>query len=153
MALNSHGVQVGIQIVLGIVIVALAYWLYVSITEPYKLIERQEEVTRQTRDKMGDIRAAMIRYEELNDRYVTSLDSLVEFVKNDSLYQAAGDSIFGPDFVADSLIYSPRTGKKFVLSVNDTANVMTYRLEDPDTGDYIGTLEPDITKLNAASWE
>lgn len=153
MAIHSHGVQVGIQVALGLVIVALAYWLFVSITEPYEAIERQEEVTEMTRARMGAVRTAMIRYEELNDRFVTSLDSLVDFVRNDSLYRADADSIFWDGFVADSLVRSPRTGKKFVLSVNDTSRVNTYLLQDPDSDDQIGTLEPDITKLNAASWE
>ena len=153
MASNSHGVQVAIQVVLGLVIVALIYWLYVSITEPYEAIERQQELTDQTRARMLDVRAAMIRYEELNERYVTSLDSLVEFVQMDSLYAVAADSIFGEGFVADSLPFSPRTGKRFLLSVNDTSRVMTYLLKDPDSDDQIGTLQADVTRLNAASWD
>jgi hypothetical protein len=153
MASNSHGVQVTIQVVLGLVIIALVYWLYVSITEPYEAVRRQEEVTEQTRARMLNVRSAMIRYEEVNERYVTTLDSLVDFVQTDSLYSVEGDSIFGAGFVPDSLPFSPRTGKRFLLSVNDTARVMTYLLKDPDSDDQIGTLEPDVTKLNAASWE
>ncbi len=102
---------------------------------------------------MSDIRTALIRYEDLNGRFVTTLDSLVEFVKTDSLYRAAADSIFGSGFVADSVIVSPRSGKRFVLTINDTSRVKTYMLQDPDSEDHIGSLEPDVTKLNAASWE
>ncbi len=153
MASNSHGVQVAIQVVLGLVIIALVYWLYVSITEPYEAIKEQQRLTESTRGRMLNVRSAMIRFEELNDRYLSSLDSLVEFVRSDSLYAVASDSIFGAGFVADSLPFSPRTGKRFLLSVNDTARVNTYLLQDPDSDDRIGTLEPDVTKLNAASWE
>ncbi len=153
MASNSHGVQVAIQVVLGLVIIALVYWLYVSITAPYEAIKEQQRLTESTRGRMLNVRSAMIRFEELNDRYLSSLDSLVEFVRSDSLYAVASDSIFGAGFVADSLPFSPRTGKRFLLSVNDTARVNTYLLQDPDSDDRIGTLEPDVTKLNAASWE
>ena len=153
MASNSRGVQLALQVVLGLVIIALIYWLYVSITKPYEAIERQQELTEQTRARMLDVRAAMIRYEEINDRYVTTLDSLVEFVRTDSLYSVAGDSIFGEGFAPDSLPFSPRTGNRFLLSVNDTSRVMTYLLKDPDSDDQIGTLEADVTRLNAASWE
>ena len=59
----------------------------------------------------------------------------------------------GTGFHPDSLIYSPRSGEEFRYAVNDTARVKTYLLEDPASDDYIGTLEPDITRLNAASWE
>jgi hypothetical protein len=41
----------------------------------------------------------------------------------------------------------------FELTVNDTARVKTYLLKDPDSDDQIGTVEPDVTRLNAASWE
>jgi hypothetical protein len=153
MASSGRGAQTAIQVVLAIVIVVLAYWLYVSITEPYEAIKRQEQLTEVTRERMEDIRTAMIRFEDVNGRYPKTLDSLVMFVKIDSLYAIAADSIFGAGFVADSLPFSPRTGNQFLLSVNDTSRVVTYMLEDPDSQDHIGTTEPDITLLNAASWE
>ncbi|NND72346.1 MAG: hypothetical protein HKN43_12300 [Rhodothermales bacterium] len=145
--------QIAVRIVLSVVIVLLVFWLYQSITEPYKVVERQKELTELTRQRMGDIRKSMIRYEELNDRYLTTLDSLVNFVKSDSLYAAAMDSVFRPGFQPDSLPFSPRTGNRFILSVNDTSRTSTYLLEDPDTNDRIGTLLGDITLLNASSWE
>lgn len=149
----SKGLRTGIQAVLAIVIVGLGYYLYLSITEPYEEILRQEELTERTRDRMDDIRAVMIRYEEMNDRYVTSLDSLLDFAKQDSLISLKVDSLFGEGFVLDSLIYSPRTGKPFELAVNDTGRVAIYLLTDPDSDDKIGSLTPDITMINAASWE
>lgn len=145
--------RIAIQIVLGIVIVGLAYWLYVSITEPWAVIERQEELTERTRERMEDVRTALIRYEERQGRFPGTLDSLQTWVQTDSTIQAHADSLFGPDFNPDSLLYSPRTGNQFDYAVNDTARVMMYRLRDPDSDDEIGTLEPDPTQLNAASWE
>jgi len=149
----SKGLRTGIQAVLAIVIAGLGYYLYVSITEPYEAILRQEALTEQTRDRMDDIRYTMIRHNELNDRYAATLDSLLMFVKQDSLITLKADSLFGPGFVLDSLIYSPRTGKRFELAVNDTGRVAIYLLSDPDSDDKIGSLTPDITMINAASWE
>lgn len=153
MASSSHGIRIGIQVVLAIVIIGLGYWLYVSITEPWEVVERQEEMTQRTRARMDDVRAALVRYEERNDRYPYTLDSLQTWVQSDSVLGAHADSLFGPGFEADSLIYSPRTGKEFEYAVNDTARVMMYQLKDPDSDDVIGSLEPDPTQLNAASWE
>jgi type II secretory pathway pseudopilin PulG len=153
MASSNQAVRIGIQVVLAIVIIGLTYWLYISITEPWQVVERQQELTQQTRSRMTDVRNALIRYERANNRFPGTLDSLVIFVKEDSLLQAQQDSLFGPTFVPDSLIFSPRTGKQFDYAVNDTARVRTYLLEDPDSRDRIGTLEPDPTRLNAASWE
>lgn len=153
MASSSQGIRIGIQIILGIAIVGLGYWLYVSITEPWQVIERQEEMTRMTRERMSDVRAALRRYEERTDRFPYTLDSLHTWVQTDSVILAQRDSLFGADFDLDSLIFSPRTGTEFEYAVNDTARVMMYELRDPDSNDRIGTLEPDPTELNAASWE
>lgn len=153
MASNGRGLQTGIQLVLMLVIVGLSYWLYVSLTAPYAEIRRQNEITDQTRAQMQKIRTALIRYEAVNGRYTADLDSLVMFIQQDSLYQVSGDSLLGPDFELSTLPLSPRTGNRFVLSVNDTSRVQTYLLRDPDSNDRIGTELPDVTLLNASSWE
>lgn len=153
MALISPGIQKVIQVVLALAIVVLAYILYQSITEPYERVERQQEMTELTRMRMDDVRAALVMYERRNDRFISSLDSLHMWVMQDSIMTTKSDSIFGEIFNPDSLIYSPRTGKKFVYTLNDTSAVTTYLLEDPDSDDYIGTLSGDVTQLNAASWE
>jgi len=152
MATGRQITRIVLQIVLGVVIVILAYYLYLSITEPYEAVRREQALTRLTRDRMSDIRTALIRYELLYDHYPPTLDSLVAWIRQDSFMMAKADSIFGPGFILDSLIYSPRDGK-FEYVVNDTGRVEIYYLKDPASDDYIGSLEPDVTKLNAASWE
>lgn len=153
MASSSRGIQTVIQVVLALAILALTYFLYESITAPYEAIERQKEVTEQTRERMNQVRAAMIQYQRDNGRYITTLDSLLMWVQTDSMMVAGVDSIFGAGFEVDSLIFSPRSGSMFELSVNDTSRTHTYLLSDPDSDDYIGTDTGDVTALNAASWE
>ncbi len=153
MAFSSRALQLTIQAILGIVIVGLAFLLYDSITTPYEEVERRREVTEMTRARMNDVRQSLILYERANGRYVTSLDSLVMWFRTDSTMAASIDSLFGAGFDLDSLPYSPRTGNMFELAVNDTSRTHTYLLSDPDSGDFIGTLEADVTRLNAASWE
>ncbi len=148
-----------VQVVLAIVIVVLAYVLYQSITEPYKEIERQERLTQLTRQRMSQLRSALVYYQEKTGHFPPSLDSLVHYLKQDSLFLAKADSILGirgnRGFTVpiDSLIYSPRTGKPFIYILNDTSRVEIYLLKDPDSNDSIGSRIPDITLLNAASWE
>ncbi len=153
MASSAQKVQSGIQVILAIVIVGLVYVLYVSIIEPYARVERAKEVTEMTRQRMDDLRTAMIMYERQYDRYTTDLDSLVIWLRTDSVMMIQSDSVFGRILDLDSLAYSPRTGRAFDLSVNDTSLVNIYLLKDPDTSDFIGSLIPDVTLLNAASWE
>lgn len=153
MALENRGLRVGLQILLAIAIVVLAWVLYQSITAPYQVIERQRELTVATRTRMDHIRRAMTRYERVHGRFPTSLDSLVLFVHQDTLLSYGMESEFGERIEPDSLPYSPRTGRRFELEVNDTSRVNIYLLRDPDTDDQIGSLLPDVTRLNAASWE
>ena len=153
MASSARKIQSGIQVVLAIFIVVLGYVLYTSIVEPYAKVERAKQVTEDTRARMGNVRTAMIMYEREHDRFVTSLDSLVLWLRADSLVMANADSVFGTSVILDSLLYSPRTGNLFTLQVNDTSNVNIYLLLDPDSNDSIGSLIADITLLNASSWE
>ena len=154
----SGSLRTGLQVLLWALIAALSYFLYLSISEPYEMIERQKELTDVTRMRMDKVRQVAIFYEARNERFPLTIDSLVLFAKSDSLFSVKRDSILGPSVTLDSLIYSPRTGKKFEYAANDTSRVKTYLLTDPDPNhlgstDKIGTLLSDVTLLNAASWE
>ena len=153
MASRSSQIRIGIQAVLVVAILGLAYYLYYSITEPYERIERQQEITEQTRVRMSNIRTALIDYERDSTGFPDSLDVLMKHIQGDSLLTNAQDSVFGGPINLDSLFYSPRTGNRFLYTVSDTGRVETYLLEDPDSDDEIGTLSGDPTQTNAASWE
>jgi hypothetical protein len=153
MASKSQGLRTALQILLAVIIVGLAYVLYISITEPYEAVERQKELVQQTRDRMDRVRTALVQFERRNDRFPSQLDSLVIWARADSFMSATTDSLFGEGFVLDSLLQSPRTGSPFEYALNDTGRVAIYLLKDPDSDDRIGSEIPDITRLNAASWE
>ncbi len=150
---SSQSIRTGIQVVLAIIIVILAYVLYESITAPYEEVQRQQQITELTRERMSNIRTALIQFEQANDSFPDSLEALVAFLQEDTTLMANQDSIFGGEINLDSLLYSPRTGKMFEYTVNDTGRVETYLLQDPDSDDRIGTLSGDITRTNSASWE
>jgi type II secretory pathway pseudopilin PulG len=153
MAISSQGTRTGIQVGLGIVILVLAYFLYRSITEPYERIERQQRITEQTRERMSNIRTALIDYERDSTSYPDSLNILVQHIQSDSILATRQDSVFGGPLNLDSLLFSPRSGNPFQYTVSDTGRVETYLLKDPDTDDQIGTLSGDPTETNVASWE
>jgi hypothetical protein len=155
MATSSRNAGVlAIQVVLGIVIVVLSYFLYHAIRDPYLAVERAEQMTQVTRDRMDQVRIALRVYNERNKRFPSTLDSLVQFVNTNVSVTSKVDSLFGSSFNADSFYVSPRPPhSRFEYAVNDTSRVKIYMLKDPDTDDQIGTLQPDITQVHAASWE
>lgn len=152
-SMASKQIQTGIQVVLGLVIIGLAYFLYYSITEPYDRIERRQALTEQTRARMSHIRTALVDYDRDSANFPDSLHLLRQHIEKDSLLSTRQDSIFGESINLDSLFYSPRTGKRFLYTLSDTGRVETYLLEDPDSDDKIGTLTGDPTMTNSASWE
>lgn len=154
MATTSSGtIQTAIQALLVVVIVGLAYFLYQSVTEPYERIEREQRLTEQTRQRMTNVRTALVDYERDSASYPDSLGLLLQHVRGDSVLSARQDSVFGRSLNPDSLLFSPRTGNRFQYAISDTGRVETYLLEDPDTDDRIGTLTGDPTQANAANWE
>lgn len=153
--------RIVVQVVLAVVIVVGAWYLYKTINDPWQEYQTTQRATELTRARMDHIRTALIEYRDQEDRYPRSLDTLVTFVKTDSVYQGADLSeVFpvprGGTFYPDSLPYSPRTGNPFVYDVvrNDSSGVEIYFLQDPDVpGDSIGSHVPDPARRNAASWE
>ena len=149
----NHTVKIAIQALMAVLIVVLGIWLYRSITEPWEEVERREALTQMTRQQMVHVRNALTRFERAEDRFPGSLDSLVLWLQTDSLVSVDPQSVFNADVVLDSIIYSPRTGDAFQYALNDTGRVSIYLLQDPNSEDQIGSEIPDVTLLNAASWE
>ncbi len=149
-----------LSIVFGIIILVLGYFLYHAIVDPYQEVIEQERMTERVRHRMSNVRDALVQYKNRRDGFPPSdggLDSLVQFLKSDSLMVARGDSLFQPmppgSYNPDSLIFSPRPPhKRFTYTLNDTLRPEIYLLEDPDSDDRIGSLE-QTTMLNAGSWE
>ncbi|MGA7305564.1 MAG: hypothetical protein WBW88_11860 [Rhodothermales bacterium] len=153
MAKQTKSSLIVIQAGLAVVILVLAYFLYDAITSPWAAVEHQHALTAETRERMDDVRVALRRFEEANGRFPQTIDSLAQFVRTDSILASNPDSIFGATFNPDSFLYSARHPKMFEYSLNDTSRVKIYLLKDPDSDDHIGSAQPDITQLHAASWE
>lgn len=142
-----------IQVLLGVVILGLGYLLYQSIREPYKEVERQKALTELTRARMDHVRVSLRSYESQNKRFPSTLDSLMTYVRAAPNVRRHLDSLSRGTANVDSMVYSPRNGQKFEYAVNDTSRVIVYYLKDPASDDVIGSRDPDITQLHAASWE
>lgn len=148
-----------LSIALGVIILALTWWLYDSIVTPYQEVLEREAMTEQVRSRMSTVKDVLIQYDVRNGKFPPAeggLDSVVMFVRTDSLMISMSDSILsynGVSFDANQLIYSPRDNQRFLYSVNDTIRPPLYLLEDPseDYDDAIGSLSR-TTMRNAPNW-
>jgi hypothetical protein len=102
---------------------------------------------------MDQVRTALNRYRTEEGRFPGTLDSLTAWLAADPAGADELRRLLGEGADPDSLIHSPRTGKRFGYARNDTGRVEIYLLQDPDSDDRIGSDVADVTLLNAASWE
>jgi type II secretory pathway pseudopilin PulG len=148
-----------LTVVLAVLIVLLSWFLYRSLVDPYQEVIQEREMVERERHRMELVRDAIVQYRNRNDVFPPTeggLDSLVAFLKTDSLMVAMGDSLFRfrapSSYNPDSIIYSPRPPhNRFEYTLNDTIRPRLYLLENPGTGDRIGDLER-TTLLNAPNW-
>lgn len=176
-----------IHLGLFVVIIILGYILIrVAIIEPSAYVALEKYHKTESRARMDNIRQAEILYKERFDHYSGNLDSLVYFIKTDS---AVLDLIVGMDsltgrssnpfkplaigeFVADSILWSPKSLQRFILEVDTVVQIDTiinrrgkitnidttvtigtrYFVDCPDGYGSIGSLTTEALK-NTASWE
>ncbi len=148
-----------LTLLLGVIIIGMSYFLYRSLVDPYQEVLEEREMVERERHRMEIARDALVQYRNRRGVFPPTeggLDSLVEFLKNDSLMVADGEDIleFLPPstYDPDSVIHSPRPPyNKFEYTLNDTIRPQLYVLENPGSEDRIGDLER-TTMLNAPNW-
>ena len=74
-----------IQIVLAILIVVLAYLLWESIQTPIRFNKEKDQRYAATIQRLKDIRTAQIAYKDEYGKFTGSFDTLINFIKNDSM--------------------------------------------------------------------
>lgn len=148
-----------LTILLGVIIIGMGYYLYISIVGPYQEVLDEREMVERERHRMEVARDAIVQYNRRRGNYPPTeggLDSLVAFLKTDSLMVADGERLFEfqppSSYDPDSVVFSPRPPhSKFEYTLNDTLRPQLYLLENPGSEDQIGSLER-TTMLNAPNW-
>ena len=148
-----------LTILLGVIIIGMSYYLYISIVGPYQAVLDEREMVERERHRMEVARDAIVQYNRRKGNYPPTeggLDSLVAFLKSDSMMVARGEDLFEfqppSSYDPDSVIYSPRPPhNRFEYTLNDTLRPQLYLLENPGSEDQIGSLER-TTMLNAPNW-
>lgn len=142
------------SVILKVIIVLLTAVLVYVIYEPYQIQAQEESFRAESRLRMVNIRAAQLQYIGNYGRYVSTLDSLVEFIE--TLPDTTRAAIFLPlttgTFTPRSLVTSPKSNRPYTFVAVDTSAIKKYVLECPDGYGTIGSLTDD-SRVNKASWE
>jgi len=147
-----------LSVALGIVIIALSWFLYDSIVTPYQEVKDREAETERVRTRMLSLKDALVQYESKFGHFPPTeggLDSIVVYLQTDSLMVAMGDTLFRQlpplTYSPESIILAPRSQSRFIYTHIDTTRPPLYLLEDPDSDDEIGSLSR-TTMRNAPNW-
>jgi len=180
----------------AIIVVLIVIMIQVSITGPEEIIRTREYNKLESRLRMKNLKQAEILYNAKYKKFTDNIDSLINFIRNDKellkrmtefdtvkIYSAKGDStilksrnpfvdlVSGP-FNYDSLFFSPKSGKRFIVQVdtlveadtviNRTGQIVKvdkittigkrYLIKNPDSDDKIGDVTSDAL-LNTESWD
>lgn len=153
---SGNGSRIAIQLGLSALVVVLAVILFRSIVLPYQAHEESLAEQALVRERMSDVRSALISYRDAYDGYPATLDSLGLFVRQDTAFtrEDGADAERAAPFSADEITRSPRTGTPFNYALASDSTTTIYWLQDPDVPeDSIGSREPNPALRNAASWE
>jgi hypothetical protein len=74
-----------LQVLLWVVIAALAYLCVMSIRRPINFNKIKKQRYANVIQRLKDIRTAQVAYKAAHDTYTGSFDTLISFVKNDSI--------------------------------------------------------------------
>lgn len=176
-------IHAALYVVIAILLLIL---VKVAIIDPTDYIDQEKYYSTESHLRMSNIRQAQVLWEKKNKNFTDDLSALISFVKNDN---EVVNLINGVDsltnkstnpfeiltvgsFVPESLMYSPKSHKPFVLKIDTTMTIDTvinvrgqilkvdsttvigsnYFLESPDGYGTIGELD-NPKKKHSASWE
>lgn len=109
-----------IQILLALIIVAISYFIYEGIMEPIRFKKEKNYRYEKVIQRLKDIRTAELSYKEVNNEFTGSFDTLINYVKNDSIpiVKAIGRI---PDELLDSI--TEKQAVKRGLIIRDTIKI------------------------------
>jgi hypothetical protein len=90
--INFNHMKNFLQIVLIIVALGLAYLIYKSIQDPIDFEKAREQRYAATIQRLKDIRKAQLAYKDVYGKFTGSWDTLIDFVKNDSVRKKGAET-------------------------------------------------------------
>jgi len=170
----------------AVIVILVIILVKVAIIDPTNIVQTENYYKTESRLRMKDIKEGEIIYFKKHNMFSGNLDSLVNFIKTSPLVDSAKASydtltnkstnpfsnLSSGKFTPDSLLYTPKSHKPYILKVDTSVTVDTvvnrygritkidttkkigtkYYLEDPDGYGSIGSITNDALK-NTASWE
>jgi hypothetical protein len=89
-----------IQIALAVIIVVLVYFIWESIQNPIRFNKEKDKRKAATIQRLVDIRTAQIAYKDEYGKFTASFDTLINFIKNDSMKLVKAEGALSDELLA-----------------------------------------------------
>ena len=121
--MKKKNVQIAIQLVLAVVVLALVWWVYTLISTPIKFENEQKAREAAVIEKIKDIRTAERQFKSKYQRFTADFDTLINFVLTEEM-QGERKKIDEDDSVAMAQARK-KYGRKF-----KNVEKFTYSIKD-----------------------
>lgn len=123
----SDMIKIVMQVALAIGIIALVYFIYKGIDDPIQNDKEKDRRYQVVIQKLKDIRTAQVAYKSVKGRFTTSFDTLISFVKSDSIPIVKQEGSVPEEFIEELKSYKDAELKaiKEGLIKRDTIRVST----------------------------
>lgn len=112
--------KTALNIVFAVIIVILAYFLIESIMEPIRFNREKDRRQEAIKERLIDIRTAQETYKAVKNRYTGSFDTLIFFLKNDSLPLVFKTGSLTDEMIADGITSEKEAVRKGLISRDTT---------------------------------
>jgi type II secretory pathway pseudopilin PulG len=112
--------KTALNIVFAVIIIILAYFLIESIMEPIRFNREKDRREKAIKERLIDIRTAQETYKAVKNRYTGSFDTLIFFLKNDSLPLVFKTGSLTDEMIADGITTEKEAVKKGLISRDTT---------------------------------
>lgn len=112
--------KTALNIVFAVIILILAYFLIESIMEPIRFNREKDRRQEAIKERLIDIRTAQETYKAVKNRYTGSFDTLIFFLKNDSLPLVFKTGSLTDEMIADGITSEKEAVKKGLISRDTT---------------------------------
>jgi hypothetical protein len=114
--------KTALNIVFAVIIVILAYFLFESIMEPIRFNREKDAREAAIKERLIDIRTAQETFKSVKGYYTGSFDTLITFLKTDSLPLVFKRGSLTDDMIASGITTEKEAVKKGLIS-RDTSYI------------------------------
>ncbi len=122
--------------ILKLLVLVLIAFVLASVLYPKQLWTRQDQLTEEARERMRNVNYMVQRYHDTHQRYTENLDTLVQFMQNDSIL------VKRPSFEVETLTFFDSKYDSFLVGFMDRFHISKLEMNRVSSDSIVLSLIP-----------